>query len=472
MPAVPTDDEQKRALEAKAAQFGLPPPGYWDSMSLHATPQRFKIDTFKKLLREELVDVASGTRDARAREASEVAGSRRTRGSKGDDRIVKPPTKEELAVQKKKEARERRVRKSSSKYLKRKRMSQQPKIDKAKRMVGAALEVFDHETQSWAHTRVNRIQVDWRDNGTKATVKYEITIVDDLERICAPPKWIDLDKVRSYVSQRAEPDPETRKLWEVNEANTAIADARGLLALIDIETRRKNREQKEASDKEKFELARADATRRKRAEAYAEAGGLLQTKAVKAITKKLAKQVIEEMRAGLVEISLRPKTPGRARGAGLSFGRRRRVVRAAVGGGASAKGRAVDGGRGLRGSTKRGRRRPQGEERGAASTARRGGAPGAGVEPRHHAGARPERNARPFVAASSSRRRRQHSNAPEIRRKAVFVSSDPRRGADIVEGGLRLLRDPEAVLRSTRTRRTRPSQRPNASRATACPTCL
>ncbi len=34
------------------------PPGYWDSDSLHATPQRHHIGTFRRLLRDELMQVA------------------------------------------------------------------------------------------------------------------------------------------------------------------------------------------------------------------------------------------------------------------------------------------------------------------------------------------------------------------------------------------------------------------------------
>ena len=49
---------------------------------------------------------------------------------------------------------------------------------------------------------------------------------------------------------------------------SAQADARSLLALVDIENRRKAREAKEAVDKERFETARAEAISRRKEEAY------------------------------------------------------------------------------------------------------------------------------------------------------------------------------------------------------------
>ena len=55
----------------------------------------------------------------------------------------------------------------------------------------------------------------------------------------------------------------------------AQADARSLLALVDIENRRKAREAKEAVDKERFEKARDEAIRRKRETGYVEAGSLV-----------------------------------------------------------------------------------------------------------------------------------------------------------------------------------------------------
>ena len=50
--------------------------------------------------------------------------------------------------------------------------------------------------------------------------------------------------------------------------------------------------------------------KRKRREAYAEAAGLMTTRAVKTLTKMKAKNVVEEMRAGLTPISFFIKKPG------------------------------------------------------------------------------------------------------------------------------------------------------------------
>ena len=134
--------------------------------------------------------------------------------------------------------------------------------------------------------------------------------VDDMERLAGPPYWLDLDECRYYISQRVAPDPETRKIWERNEAEAAIADARAYLALVEVDNRRLKREAKEKEDTHKFEEAKKDAVKRKRREAYAEAAGLMTTRAVKTLTKMKAKNVVEEMRAGLTPISFFIKKPG------------------------------------------------------------------------------------------------------------------------------------------------------------------
>ena len=88
------------------------------------------------------------------------------------------------------------------------------------------------------------------------------------------------------------------------------ADARAYLALVEVDNRRLKREAKEKEDTHKFEEAKKDAVKRKRREAYAEAAGLMTTRAVKTLTKMKAKNVVEEMRAGLTPISFFIKKPG------------------------------------------------------------------------------------------------------------------------------------------------------------------
>ena len=88
------------------------------------------------------------------------------------------------------------------------------------------------------------------------------------------------------------------------------ADARAYLALVEVDNRRLKREAKEKEDTAKFEAAKRDAVKRKRREAYAEAAGLMTTRAVKTLTKMRAKNVVEEMRAGLTPISFFIKKPG------------------------------------------------------------------------------------------------------------------------------------------------------------------
>ena len=146
--------------------------------------------------------------------------------------------------------------------------------------------------------------------GVTCRIRYEVQPVDDMERMSGPPYWIDLEDCRYYISQRVAPDPETRRIWEHNEAEAAIADARAYLALVEVDNRRLKREAKEKEDTAKFEEAKRDAVKRKRREAYAEAAGLMTTRAVKTLTKMRAKNVVEEMRAGLTPISFFIKKPG------------------------------------------------------------------------------------------------------------------------------------------------------------------
>ena len=77
-----------------------------------------------------------------------------------------------------------------------------------------------------------------------------------------------------------------------------------------MDNRRLKREAKEREDTQKFEAAKKDAVKRKRREAYAEAAGLMTTRAVKTLTRMKAKNVVEEMRAGLTPISFFIKKPG------------------------------------------------------------------------------------------------------------------------------------------------------------------
>ena len=185
---------------------------------------------------------------------AEETGTRRRRRSRvASQTPLKPPTQEELAQQKKQEAHARRVRQSLKKYLRRKREALKPKVEAAKKCAGCSLEVFDEDTNTWKHMRVNRVEVKWLEGGTirrplllglvaiargrgwsffgfrgrsragvTCRIRYEVQPVDDMERMSGPPYWLDLDECRYYISQRVAPDPETRKIWEHNEAEAAI----------------------------------------------------------------------------------------------------------------------------------------------------------------------------------------------------------------------------------------------------------
>ena len=77
-----------------------------------------------------------------------------------------------------------------------------------------------------------------------------------------------------------------------------------------MENRGRRVKAEEEEDTQKFEEAKKDAVKRKRREAYAEAAGLMTTRAVKTLTRMKAKNVVEEMRAGLTPISFFIKKPG------------------------------------------------------------------------------------------------------------------------------------------------------------------
>ena len=98
---------------------------------------------------------------------AEETGTRRRRRSRvASQTPLKPPTQEELAVQKRQEAHARRVRQSLKKYLRRKREALKPKVEAAKKCAGCSLEVFDEDTNTWRHMRVNRVDIKWLEGGT------------------------------------------------------------------------------------------------------------------------------------------------------------------------------------------------------------------------------------------------------------------------------------------------------------------
>ena len=136
-------------------------------------------------------------------------------------------------MQKKQEAHARRVRQSLKKYLRRKREALKPKVEAAKKCAGCSLEVFDEDNNTWKHMRVNRVDVKWLEGGVTCRIRYEVQPVDDMERMSGPPYWLDLEDCRYYISQRVAPDPETRRIWEHNEAEAAIAALPGFRIVTD-----------------------------------------------------------------------------------------------------------------------------------------------------------------------------------------------------------------------------------------------
>ena len=111
--------------------------------------------------------VKMASHDRSAQGFAEETGTRRRRRSRvASQTPLKPPTQEELAVQKKQEAHSRRVRQSLKKYLRRKREALKPKVEAAKKCAGCSLEVFDEDNNTWQHMKVNRVDVKWLEGGT------------------------------------------------------------------------------------------------------------------------------------------------------------------------------------------------------------------------------------------------------------------------------------------------------------------
>ena len=79
VPPIPEDPDQAALIAAKAAKFGQAPPGYWDSDSLHATPQRHHIGTFRRLLRDELMAVSEQAAQDDVEKVRDSASTSRSR---------------------------------------------------------------------------------------------------------------------------------------------------------------------------------------------------------------------------------------------------------------------------------------------------------------------------------------------------------------------------------------------------------
>lgn len=244
---------------------------WWDSDALHGVKQRFPVEAFCGLMRDKLKTT---------NEASE----------KRDDDI-RPSRKQ------------RRVEASAARYTERKRAEWKDDIDKAQRLVGSRLEIFDEGNEAWLHTVVRDVEIQWYENGTRCAIRHQVEPVDDLGRATGPPYWLDIARVRSYASQKAvvERDPAIHAIWDRNEASAAAADAAKLLMRLDIETKREERDAQVQAEERHFETVRREAIEHARSAAIVEAKSLLDDTAVLFVLKKLARHVLEELRAGLIK---------------------------------------------------------------------------------------------------------------------------------------------------------------------------
>ena len=85
---------------------------------------------------------------------------------------------------------------------------------------------------SWCLRFVELVTRQLSHTGVACRIRYEVQPVDDMERMSGPPYWLDLEDCRYYISQRVAPDPETRRIWEHNEAEAAIATGTAAAAVL------------------------------------------------------------------------------------------------------------------------------------------------------------------------------------------------------------------------------------------------
>ena len=110
---------------------------------------------------------------------------------------------------------------------------------------------------------------------SRAASGMSVQPVDDMERMSGRPTGWIWRSVGYYISRaRVAPDPETRRIWEHNEAEAAIADARAYLARVEVDNRRLKREAKEKEDTAKFEAAKKGRRQTETARSVRGSGGL------------------------------------------------------------------------------------------------------------------------------------------------------------------------------------------------------
>lgn len=285
-------------------QLPAPPGMWWDSKSLHGTAQRYPIDSFCKLMRGKLMQAA----------AKEGAAS------PGEFDSAQPMDTSSVTTLRE-ENRLRRFRASASGYIARKRAFWVDKVKEAEALVGTNLEVFDEETQRWLYTRIQDVEVKWRDNGTRAAALHKAVPIDEMERAMGSPRWIDVAETRCHESTRVKPNPDTKKYCDADEAAEAANRAQALLARLEAESRKRIREAKIIATKLRFEKVRAEAVGRKRQDARIEAESMLESSTVSAAVRRIATQVVEEYRAGIVtpaEIGMVVKKKGSKPQSGLN----------------------------------------------------------------------------------------------------------------------------------------------------------
>ncbi len=199
----------------------------------------------------------------------------------------------------KKQQHEFNLNESKRKFLVRKREKYDKKIEEAKRMQGANIEIFDHGTQAWEHMTVLRCVVKWVENGTKPLIEHEITRIDGQMKPTGDPFMLDLNEHRFYVSKEMVFDADAQAKWADNEKARKVREKEDKQRLKAAE--REERKKREAAEKEAaaFENAKEKAIEKSKENAEVEANKVAKMKATKTEIGESVKSVYHELRVGI-----------------------------------------------------------------------------------------------------------------------------------------------------------------------------
>ena len=130
---------------------------------------------------------------------------------------------------------------------------------------------------------------------SRAASANQVQPVDDMERLAGPPYWLDLaTSVRYYIVKASRRIPKRERSGSTTKRKSAMRRARISSSGRGGQPPTEARSEGEGGHGE-VRSCQKGRGQTKRREAYAEAAGLMTTRAVKTLTKMKAKNVVEEM---------------------------------------------------------------------------------------------------------------------------------------------------------------------------------